>query len=92
MHLITSRGKSATFEGVYLEGDGPDTARDPGQEAVETSAALMGTAAYGQLTITSPGGTVKVRNGTVKLTDAGGGGNDDQSKWGFEFKRSGADV
>lgn len=89
--IKTSMGKTVTVEGIFLEDDGPGVGRDAGQEAVETLANSVGAAAYGVLTITSPGGTAKNLTGTFKISDIGGG-NDDPTKWGFEFTRSGADA
>jgi hypothetical protein len=87
-HVVTSRGQTVTVEGNYLEDSTPGTGRDAGQDAVEVLAAAIGTAAVGELTIISPGGTSKTEYGSFKMADYGGG-NEDPTKWGFEFTRTG---
>jgi hypothetical protein len=89
-HIVTGRGKSWKFEGNHKEDPATGT-RDAGQVIVEALADEVGEDAYGQLKIVSPGGNVKEYLGTVRM-DTGGGGTTTKTNWGFEFKRSGADV
>jgi hypothetical protein len=90
-HIKTSIEQTVTCEGLFLEDDGPSTGRDAGQAAVELLAHTVGLAAEGVLGMTSPGGTTKARTGTFKLSDIGGG-NEDPTKWGFEFTQIGIEA
>jgi hypothetical protein len=89
-HLVTGRGKSWKIEGNHKEDPATGT-RDVGQALVEQLADEVGEDAYCQLKIISPGGNTKEYYGTVRM-DTGGGGTTTKTNWGFEFKRSGADV
>ena len=89
-HIPAERTKSVTAEGFYEEDD--TGTRDAGQEVVETLAEAVGTAGVGTLHIASPDGGYEVwLNGSVNLSDVGGGNNDPTS-WGFEFERTGASL
>jgi len=89
-HIVSKRTKSVAFEAVYLE-DESTGGRDPGQAAVEAISGLIGQDAYGQIKMVSPGDNEKEFYGTFALKDIGGG-VEDETSWGFEFKRSGADL
>lgn len=89
-HLVTERRKSWAFEGNHKE-DPVTGVRDAGQALVESLADEVADDAYCYLKITSPGGNVKQYYGTIRMT-TGGGDKSSKTNWGFEFKRSGADV
>jgi hypothetical protein len=78
-HMKASRGDEFTLSGLYKE-DVDTGERDPGQEAVEAWANVIGVAATKEFRITSPGGTAKKFQSSATVT-IGGGGNDDATKW-----------
>jgi hypothetical protein len=78
-HWVASRGMTMTLGGLRQED--PDTGdRDPGQEAVEAWALLMGPASIKQFRFTTPGANVATFNASAEITPAGGG-NDDPATW-----------
>ena len=74
-HLPASRGETWTLAGFTLE-DVSDGSRDPGQEAVEALAKLVGPSGIGWFKITSPGGNTIVFQASAETTLHGGGHND----------------
>jgi len=89
-HTKSQLGKTITVEGYYFEDD--TGTRDAGQEAVETLCEALGSAAEETMHIASPDGGYEVwMDGTFNLADIGGGNNDNTS-WGFEFERTGATM
>lgn len=89
-HMITQRSKEISFEGYYLE-DESDGARDPGQQAVEDAAELIGQRSLVPLRVTSPSGKVQQFLGSVSIGDVGGG-NNDATSWGATYTKSGKPV
>ncbi len=87
-HQTLSRGDQFTLTGRYQE-DPSDGSRDPGQEAVESWSAGVGTASLKQFRITSSGGTIKTFEATATVT-SGGGGENDVNTWQAAIKVSGA--
>lgn len=87
-HLPASRGDEFGLQGKLLldEGDG---SRDPGQEACEAWAALIGATGLKQFRITDPGGNTRTFLASAKVA-SGGGGNDDAAAWNLDIKVSGA--
>lgn len=86
-HLVTERGDTWTLAGHALE-DPANGDRDPGQEAVETSAKLTGPSAMSFYRITSPGGNAIIFSASAELTNPGGGHNDIAS-WGTTLEVDG---
>ncbi len=86
-HLVSVRGDSFTLKGHFQE-DEANGDRDPGQEALETLGAAVGSDSIKQFRITSPGGTVKTFDCSAEVT-VGGGGDDDDTTWECELEVSG---
>lgn len=86
-HLVAGRGRTLTAEGKYLE-DLSNGLRDPGQQAVEDAADLMGGDSLVEFRLTSPAGNIKSFNASVDLSDMGGE-NNEATDWGFELLVSG---
>lgn len=80
---IVSRGDKFTLKGERLEDPGNGD-RDPGQEAVEAAAALMGYASAKQYRLTSPGGVTLTFEATAEVTQFGGG-KEDFSEWSVDL-------
>ncbi len=80
---VTNRGDSYSLKGQRIED--PNTgARDPGQEAVEAAAGLIGYNSTKQYRITSPGNVAKVFKATTEATESGGS-EDDFCDWSFDI-------
>jgi len=73
-HVVASRGTTITLEGYFME-DVSTGARDPGQEAVETLAGLVGPTSIAAFTLTTPGGTTWVFNASADVEGPGGDTN-----------------
>lgn len=86
-HIVAGRGKTLTVEGKYYE-DPLTGARDPGQQAIEEAAELIGLDSLVDFTLISPGGTTRTFKASVNLGDIGGGNNDPTS-WGCSLTISG---
>lgn len=86
-HIVASRNAELGIEGLFLE-DPSDGSRDPGQEAVEALAELMGNDSLGDFKLVSPGGTGKRFYASAQIGDVGGG-NDDATSWSATLTRSG---
>jgi hypothetical protein len=78
-HIVASRNAELSIEGLYME-DPSDGTRDPGQEAVEALAELMGNDSLGDFKLISPGGAGKRFYASAEIGDVGGG-NDDATSW-----------
>jgi hypothetical protein len=89
-HLPASRGGTVQVESFYKE-DPSTGARDAGQAKVVTSNAAVGSDAIEEYVLTSPAGTTHTFDGSVNVTNVGGG-NTDGAKFNFEIKRTGAVV
>ena len=86
-HIVASRGSKLSLEGNFLE-DQTNGSRDPGQQAVEDLAELIGPASLGNFRLTSPGG--KMRNFIASANVSGiGGGTDDPTGWKADITVSG---
>lgn len=87
-HKVVRRGDTFTVSAQRLEDE--DTAsRDPGQEAVETAAQAVGTAAEKQFRITSPGGATITFDATAQVTRLGGN-TDEVATWSAELVVTGS--
>lgn len=86
-HIVASRGRSITAEGLYLE-DLTTKARDAGQEFCEKLADRVGQSSLGYFKLTSPAGTVRNFYASVNVSGIGGG-NDDPTAWSCEMTVSG---
>lgn len=82
-HKVTRRGDTFTIAAQRLEDEG-DGSRDAGQEAIETAAKAVGTAAEKQYRLTSPGGNTKTFIATAQVT-VFGGNTDDVATWSAEL-------
>lgn len=89
-HMKAERGESWTLAGFGME-DVSNGDRDPGQEAVETLAALMGPASLDEFLLTSPGGNTARFSASAEVTRMGGG-NNDPAAWQAVIRVSGAVV
>lgn len=78
-HRVVRRGDSFTVQAQRQEDEGTGS-RDAGQEAVETAAIAVGTAAEKQFRLTSPGGNTWTFLATAEVTELGGG-TDDVANW-----------
>ena len=86
-HLASERNYTLSFDGYYDEDD--EGVRDAGQELVETLGEAVGCDAYAYIHLKSPnGGKEKYFEGTINLSDIGGGTND-STTWGFELEVNG---
>lgn len=85
---IVSRGDKFTLKGERLEDPATGT-RDPGQEAVEVAAALMGYDSGKQYRLTSPGGVTLTFVATAEVTMFGGG-KEDFAEWSVDLTVCGA--
>lgn len=86
-HLVAGRSRSLTAEGFYLE-DPNNGERDEGQAIVEEAAEKFGYEGLYDFRLTTPSGTVKNFKGSIGLSDIGGG-EKENTKWGFELTTSG---
>lgn len=86
-HIPASRGYEVTLEGIFLE-DVSTGDRDPGQEAVEEYADMVGAEALASFQLTSPGGTIWSFSGSVTV-ETPSGGNDDPTGWSATITVSG---
>lgn len=89
-HMVAERGDTWTLEG-HKKVDPTDGAGDAGQEAVETLALAIGTAAEGQFRLTVPG-TGADSYTFMATADATlpGGGTNDLAEWGAVIEVTGA--
>jgi hypothetical protein len=87
-HLVAARGMTIRLAGKFLE-DLSSGARDEGQNAIETLAAVIGYGSVAAFRLTRPSGKYAEFAGTVKMGDIGGGNNDPTS-WNCEITRTGA--
>jgi len=87
-HMVVGRGRSMGIEGYYLV-DLDTGDRDPGQEAVETAAELIGEDSLAQFKLTYPGGAVKTFYASVNLKDMGGA-KKAKAGWGADLTVSGS--
>lgn len=86
-HLPVERSYTLSFDGFYLE-DGTGV-RDAGQAEVEDAAELVGEDGLVYMHLESPdGGKEKWFEGSIDLSDIGGGQSDTTS-WGFELEVTG---
>jgi hypothetical protein len=87
-HMVMERGVSFSIAGHYLE-DMSNGDRDPGQEAVEALATLVGVESNGAFRLTSPGSTQVTFLASAEVT-SGGGGHNDPANWSATIHVSGA--
>ena len=86
-HSVASRSRTLSAEGFFLE-DQATKARDPGQTRIEAVGELIGEDSLANFKLTSPAGSIKTFKGSVNVGDVGGG-NEDNTTWGFEITVSG---
>ncbi len=84
---VIRRGHSITLNGHWLE-DESDGSRDAGQEALETAARAVGSAAEVGVRVTTPGGTTEISQFTVEHSRSGD--KNDVTKFSFTLTRTGA--
>lgn len=86
-HLPASRGRTFALSGFRME-DRDTGERDPGQQACEDAAELIGPEGLIPFRFVSPAGNVITFIGSVNVTPFGGG-VDDPSAWSVEVHASG---
>jgi hypothetical protein len=86
-HLVVQRGDEWSLAGfAKLDVDSGD--KDPGQDACEQLAKLIGLESMGQFRMTSPGGNTITFDASVEVTLPGGGHND-AAAWAAKLTVSG---
>jgi hypothetical protein len=89
-HIVAERGEEYTLEGFHLEDVATGT-RDSGQARMEVIGAAIGLGSLGSFRWTSPGGNIKSFSGSVEITEASGGNNDNAS-WTAKITVSGEAI
>lgn len=86
-HLVVQRGDEWSLAG-FAKLDVETGEKDPGQDACEQLAKLIGLDSLGQFRITSPGGNAITFDASVEVTLPGGGHND-AAAWAAKLTVSG---